>query len=61
MLRDCLHLPSYDVYWQLYINQLATRYALAGGSKLVDDCRRGTPGVFFGVPFCGFWLSSPTK
>ena len=37
-----------------YIRQLATRYVwptiLAGGSKIVDNCRRGTAGLVFNVP-----------
>ena len=43
------------MYTSKYINQLATMYTwptiLAGGSKIVDNCGRGTPGVVSAVPF----------
>ena len=37
-----------------YIYQLVTRYVwptiLAGEYKIVENCKRGTPGAVFGVP-----------
>ena len=38
-------------YFHQLVNSHVWHTIFVGSSKIVDDCRRSTPGVAFGVPF----------